>query len=439
MENIYDSFIKNFRSKETIVVAVSGGIDSMTLLHLLVRAKQKLNLTIVVAHVNHNVRKESDEEYEFVQKYCHDNKLVFEGTVIENYGDDNFHNEARNIRYNFFKKLTKEYKSKYLLTAHHADDLIETIMMRLVRGSSLKGYAGISSRIDMKTYYLVRPLMHISKDQIKLYAKQYKIKYREDQSNKKDKYTRNRFRNHLLPFLKSEDENVHEKFNKFSEMLFECNNYIDNQLKKNINKVYQNEIISAELFLQQDPFIQKKIIYNILENKYLDDLILITDRHVALIISLINSTKASGHIYLPNNIKIQKSYNNIYIGNEDATKFTYEIEIMDTVTLPKGKIIERILRTTKDGNDICRLDSNEIELPLHVRNKYEGDKMQVKGMVGSKKVSDIFINEKLEQHLRTNYPVVCDATGKIVWIPGIKKSKYCKEKHQICDIILKYY
>lgn len=130
------------KPNDKIVVAVSGGPDSMALLDLVLELKDKKNLNIICAHVNHNVRKESDSEANMVLQFCKQHGIVFEYMKIDNYEMGNFHSVARQKRYAFFDLLVKRYKANYLFTAHHLDDLMETILMRLVRGSTLKGYAG---------------------------------------------------------------------------------------------------------------------------------------------------------------------------------------------------------------------------------------------------------------------------------------------------------
>ena len=130
---------------DALVVACSGGPDSMALLHMLCRLKKALDIEIVCVQVNHNTgRAGQKEEQDFVMGYCRNNNIVFEGMTIEDYGDDNFHNEARTKRYNYFGEIVKKYNAKYLFTAHHGDDLTETILMRIVRGSTLRGYSGFS-------------------------------------------------------------------------------------------------------------------------------------------------------------------------------------------------------------------------------------------------------------------------------------------------------
>ena len=132
-------------SNPSIVVACSGGPDSMALLNLCLELRKDMNLNIVCAHVNHNVREESASEKLFVESVCKKNNIIFEYMKIENYSDDNFENEARTKRYTYFEELLKKHNAPYLLTAHHGDDLVETILMRITRGSTLKGYSGFSN------------------------------------------------------------------------------------------------------------------------------------------------------------------------------------------------------------------------------------------------------------------------------------------------------
>ena len=122
MINIEDDFL--FQKNDIIVVGCSAGPDSMALIDLLLKIRNKYELSLIVAHVNHNVRRESIEEAEYIKNYCEENNILFETMTIENYGDDNFENEARNIRYNFFEKIVFKYDANYLMTAHHGDDLI---------------------------------------------------------------------------------------------------------------------------------------------------------------------------------------------------------------------------------------------------------------------------------------------------------------------------
>ena len=441
MEEVYN-FISgdiNLKSDDVVVVGVSGGPDSMALLYILNEFKNKIGFKIVCAHVNHNKRVESEQEKRNLEKYCNENNIIFEYIKIESWGDDNFHNEARSVRYSFFEELVQKYSAKYLMTAHQGDDLIETILMRIVRGSTLKGYSGFNKIVDRGDYKIVRPLITVTKDEILDFNKKNNIWYAIDSSNNEDHYTRNRYRHVVLPFLKNEDKNVHKKFLKFSETLLENNSYIDAEAKKVFNKVFQDGLLYIDRFNQLEHVIQTKIIYSILEKIYGDDLLIIGDAHVDLIFDLINSNKSNSIVHLPNNVIVIKAYNELTFNYDEDEYGSYEIEINELVNLPNGKIIEKIEDINDKSNYTIRLNSKELYMPLYVRNRKDGDKIQIKNMNGHRKVSDIFIDEKIKATDRKMWPIVLDSKDNIVWIPGIKKSKFDKTGSNEYDIILRYY
>ena len=440
MDKVINFLINDVKIKEndTIILGNSGGPDSMCLLSILMDLREKYNLKIVCAHVNHNVRKESESEQAFLNDFCIKHDILFEVMKIEKYGDDNFHNQARNIRYNFFEDLVKKYDAKYLMTAHHGDDLMETILMRIVRGSTLKGYSGFEKIVDNGFYKTVRPLIFLTKDYIKQYDDKNNIPYVTDKSNFKDKYTRNRYRMNILPFLKKEDKNVHEKFIKFSEVLEEYDNFINNEIKRIIDKVFKNNIIDLKKYYELDELIKKKLIAFILENIYKEDLMIINDRHVKLIMDLLKSKRSNAKICLPHNVEVIKSYDTALFTMEVKEVIDYNIEISKYAVLPNGHKLEVVDEIESNNNYVCRLDTSEIKLPLYVRARKLGDKMSLKKISGDKKIKDIFIDCKVPTILRDEWPVVVDSQDKILWLPGIKKSKYSKLKSEKYDIIIKY-
>lgn len=411
----------------------------MALMDFLLKLRKKFNLSIVCAHVNHKLRVESDDEMVWLEDFCKKKDVIFEKMIINNYGDDNFHNEARNFRYNFFESLVHKYGAKYLMTAHHGDDLMETILMRIARGSTLSGYAGFKKISVKEDYTILRPLIYVTKDELLSYNKDNGVEYVIDKSNFSDKYTRNRYRKEVLPFLKKEDPNVHLKFLKYSELLFDCDEYLDVETDKYAKTLYNDKYIEINKFKELDNVIQNKFINKLLESYYEDDMILISDVHVDLIKSLIYSNRANSFIYLPNAVKVIKSYDKVYFKRETEQIDNYEIELLDYANLPNGKNIKCIESSDVNNNFYCRLSSKDVVLPLHVRTRKSGDKMKVKGLNGSKKVKDIFIDSKVPISQRDLWPVVVDSTDKIVWLPGLKKSKFDVQKNEKCDIILRYY
>ena len=439
MDSVYNFLTNKIKlsKKDIIVVGVSAGPDSMALLYILNDLRKKIGYKIIVAHVNHNVRKESIEEAEFLKKYCEDHDIIFEMMVISKYGDDNFHNEARNIRYKFYDSLILKYHANYLMTGHHADDLIETILMRMVRGSTLRGYSGFSDIVKKDGYTIVRPLISVTKEELENFDKKKNIPYRVDKSNFKDKYTRNRYRKYVLPFLKSEDPLVHEKFIKFSKQIMETDEYITRIASREINEVYHDNMLDIEKFKKLDIVIGKRIIDLIFSELYLDDIIEIDSRHVDLVMNAINSTKTSLSFNLPNDYVLVKEYGNLVFKKDINDILPYDMELSDEVFLPNGLVIKRMDSCDTNGNDVLRIKSSDVKLPLRVRTRCNGDKISVMNMNGTKKVSEVLINAKLPLNKRDLWPIVVDSKDEVIWIPKIKKSKYNRLKSEDCDIIFR--
>lgn len=428
MNHVLDDYIFN----NYVVIGVSAGPDSMCLLDLL----QKKTTKIVVCHINHNVRKESIEEEEYITKYCQDKNIILEKTTINNYQENNFENEARKKRYMFYEEILKKYNSKTLLLAHHGDDLIETILMKISRGSNLEGYAGIKEISNVKNYQIIRPLLKYTKEDIINYNKSNNIKYYNDSSNQSTNYTRNRYRLNILPLLKKEDKNIHKKYLKYSKTLIEYDDYIKREVKRNINNVYKDNIINIDNLNKLDTFLIKNILYNIMNNIYQNKNNIITDRHIQNIISLLNNTKPNIKIDLPNNKEIVKEYNKLIIKDKTSDIKNYKIEFNDKIEI-ENLIIEKIESEDDDSNSVCRLNSKDITLPLYIRNREDGDYIILKGSNNRKKIKEIFIEKKLPLKKRNNYPLLVDSNNNIIWIPNIKKSKFCNKKSENYDIIIR--
>lgn len=428
MNHVLDDYIFN----NYVVIGVSAGPDSMCLLDLL----QKKTTKIVVCHINHNVRKESIEEEEYITKYCQDKNIILEKTTINNYQENNFENEARKKRYMFYEEILKKYNSKTLLLAHHGDDLIETILMKISRGSNLEGYAGIKEVSNVKNYQIIRPLLKYTKEDIINYNKSNNIKYYNDSSNQSTNYTRNRYRLNILPLLKKEDKNIHKKYLKYSKTLIEYDDYIKREVKRNINSVYKDNIINIDNLNKLDTFLIKNILYNIMNNIYQNKNNIITDRHIQNIISLLNNTKPNIKIDLPNNKEIVKEYNKLIIKDKTSDIKNYKIEFNDKIEI-ENLIIEKIESEDDDSNSVCRLNSKDITLPLYIRNREDGDYIILKGSNNRKKIKEIFIEKKLPLKKRNNYPLLVDSNNNIIWIPNIKKSKFCNKKSENYDIIIR--
>ena len=435
LDDILKKLDKTIKENEMLITATSGGPDSMALLSLLIKLSKTKKITIICAHVNHNLRKESQEEAIMVEKYANENNLIFEKMEINHY-KGNTENYARTQRYNFFEKLIKKYNATYLLTAHHGDDLTETILMRIVRGSSLKGYSGFQEITDKETYKIYRPLITKTKDELLNYVKTNNIPYAVDKTNFSEEYTRNRYRLNILPILKKENKSVHLKFLKFSETLKLYDDHINKEANEKLNKVYQNNNLNLKLFENEDELIKRKILYQILNNLYYKNISLITDNHVELILNIIESSRPNLKINLPSKVLVIKNYQNLYFTQNTEIK-PYSFTFKDKVILPNDKIL--IKEETEDtSNYTIRLNSKELSLPLIVRTRQNGDKMEIKNLNGHKKIKDIFIDEKISETARNSWPILTDQNNQIIWLPGLKKSKFDKQKHENYDIIIRY-
>ena len=426
----------NLEQEKYIIVGVSAGPDSMALLHYLIN---NLNTNIVCSHINHNVRKESEIEEEYLKEYCKENKIIFERMKIEKYSNNNFEAEARSKRYEFYASLLKKYNCKYLFLAHHGDDLIETVLMKIARGSNLEGYAGIKKISKFRNkYFIVRPFLEYTKKDLIEYLHKNNIKYYIDKSNNDTTYTRNRYRKNILPLLKNEDINIHKKFLKYSETLLEYDNYIKNTTKSIVNNFFKNNILDIQEFNKIDDFMKKNSIYYILNNLYNNIPNIVTEKHVQNLQNIINSNVNNGCLNMPKGLVIVKEYNKIIFNFKNLSSDDYKIELKSE-NIINEHIIEYIDSCENDGNDVCRLNSKEIALPLYLRNKKSGDFLEVLGLNGKKKVKDIFIEKKIPIRKRESYPLLVDNNNNILWIPNLKKSKFNKKKEEKYDIILKYY
>lgn len=426
------------KDNDTIVVGLSGGPDSMCLLNILLSLNK--NIKIVCAHINHNIREESKEELLFIEEYCKNKNLTLETTTFEKKSSTQDYNELelREKRYAFFGKIINKYKGKYLFTAHHGDDLVETVLMRMTRGSNLKGYTGFQVETKKDNYKVIKPLIFMTKDDINLYNEENNIPYVTDKTNEEDNYTRNRYRHNILPFLKGENKNIHLKYLKFSRELQKYFNYVDKVVNKEIDKRYHKKRLDIKEFSRLDKLIQEKIIEYILDDNYIDNLYLVNDKHTNMILNIIDNPKPNIEINLPDNLKVTKEYDSLTISRSKKSNTDYKIPITEETILPNGKKISIIKDTDKNSNDYIKLNRKEITLPLYVRNRNTGDKIHIKNMNYPKKVKEIFINSKLSKDERDTQPIVVDSKGKIIWLPGLKKSKFDKAKNENYDIILWY-
>ncbi|MCM3113576.1 tRNA lysidine(34) synthetase TilS [Lederbergia lenta] len=430
-----------FKKDDFIIVAVSGGPDSMAMLDFLVKRQDQYGVTLVVAHVDHMLRgEESLRDLEYVKNYCASTGLIFKAESIDikskmKKDKTGLQETARVYRYQFLEQVMEEFQANKLVVGQHGDDQIETILMRLTRGSREISRAGIQVKRKFGNGELIRPLLGVSKSEIEEYCKVKALHPRRDESNDKPTYTRNRFRLDILPFLKEENSRVHEQFQRFSEEITEDEKYLRFLAKEQMEKMCQEfdgvEIrLNISLFKQVPLPLQRRgihLILNYLYQQYAPDL---SALHIDLIQQLIKSKRPSGRIDLPNGLKVIRSYeqcNFTFTELEQASGFYYVLEEDNDLLLPNQLTIrmeKNADNNLKDQDNVLIFDPNTIQFPIIVRTRRPGDRMKIKGMNGSKKVKNIFMEMKIPLQDRRNWPIITDNSGQILWIPGLKKSCY---------------
>ena len=421
---------ENISDNSKVIIACSGGPDSMCLLNLLIKLKINKNLELIIAHVNHKLRTVSDEEAKMVEDYAIQNNVIFELKELDYQNTKFSEDDAHRKRYEFFKSLIKKYQAQYLLTAHHGDDLIETILMRIARGSNLNGYIGIKRITQNEDYITLRPLLSTTKEEIIKYNESENIPYVIDESNDSLKYTRNRYRKNVLPFLKNEDEYIHLKYLKFSEELEEYDNFVNNYIKEK-EFIVDNQIVINKI-IDESVFIKRKTIELIVKSIQANDYFNISDKQMNELIKLIYNSNKS--IDLNNNYIGLNEYGYLKIIKKHNKE--YQEIILDKNLEFLGFNFYYNCNEGNNSNNCIYLSFDEIALPLKLRTRLNGDKIQVLNL-GTKKVNDIFIDNKINKEIRDKFPVLVDANNNIIWLPSLKKSQFCKDKSKKYDIIIK--
>ena len=421
------NFIKNNNLiiTEPIICAVSGGVDSVSLIDIL----HKLGYKIVLAHVNHNKREQSKIEQEAMKNLALKLDIPFELLDYHYDGIDNFHNDSHNARYDFFKGLCEKYNTNTIATAHHSDDQIETVLMKIMEGSNLYGYGGISIINDDGTYRIIRPLLCVSKKELYDYAKNNNLKYFEDSSNFEDDFLRNRMRHHVVPMLKEESLDLNNKILEYSIQLHEAFDFIrglsHDFLNKYNNRIYLEEFNKLNIALKKD-------IISLLLEKYN---IRKTYDIINNILSVINTNDGEKRISLNNNYCFIKSYEYAKVEKikeenilDETLDLTSEVIYNDKYKFYFSKKIP--LNNAK----YLKLCYNNLKLPLHIRSKVDGDFIKLN--LGNKKVSRIFIDSKVESNLRKYVPIITDNDNNILWVYDYAKSKEVFDSKENSDIYL---
>jgi len=457
-------------SNTKLVVAVSGGPDSATLLHLLFKLTPKYNLRLWVAHLNHGLRgREAEAEAEWVKKFAFKLGIpvisdTFNVAGLAKEKRLSLEEAARRARYNFLEEVANQLGASKIALAHTASDQAETLLMRLMRGSGLDGLSAIPPVRDK----IIRPLIEVFRGEIEDYCRENNLQPCLDSSNRETSFLRNRVRLNLIPYLSREyGDQVEKVLYQTTNLLKQDSEY----LKKETDRVFKSvleEETSQELVLHEEklsclhPALQRRVIRKAIE-KIKGDLRGITFDHIISILELCK-TKQSKQLDLPHGLMIRHRYKGLLIrkGKEKSLSFIRNFVIPGTTKLTElnlaldTELISRLpgISFQKDSQkklggqfiSSCRFgaclplasakkskshqirgfpepealfDFDKLEPPLYLRTREKGDRFHPLGMKGSKKVKDYFIDLKIPLERRERIPLLMDK-DKVVWIVGYR-------------------
>ena len=380
-----------FNRHKKILVAVSGGADSMSLLHFLYNHQKDLDIQLGIAHVNHKQRQESEHEEAYLRHWAEEHKVPFHYSAFSGKFSEN---AARTFRYEFFKQVMKAYDYSALVTAHHADDQAETIFMRLLRGSRLRHLTGISAIRPFGTGQIIRPFLHLTKAQLPVTF------HFEDRSNTSLAYLRNRIRLSYLPTLSQENPKIKEHLCLLAEEIGLMEQALG-ELTKDIT------ITDLSVFQQQSDAVQLFLFQNYLDT--FPDLQLSKGQFNQLISYL--RKNASGKMPLKNGYELVKTQTYFLIRKEAS------ISLSPPCLLEFGKSVEfeAYTLTFSEFNDVSNTDAISIwsDAPIVIRHRKEGDKIDL----GShhKKLRRLFIDNKILEKDRQK-AIVGEQDGHIIFL-----------------------
>lgn len=433
---MYDRFL-NFLSEydlikknEKIILAVSGGADSMVMLHLFLRLREDYKNEIAVCHINHGLRGEAaDEDEDFVKRFSKDNGVAFFSERV-NVAEISKQNKmtteeaGRFVRYEFLNKCLNELNFDKIATAHNENDNVETILMNIIRGGGINGISGISYKRDK----IIRPIIIFNRDEIEDYLRFNNIKYKQDSTNKENIYFRNKIRNELLPYLKINFNNkIFDSIIRLGENAKEDSEYFKKIVKDCIDRYCI--INDSSVIIKKDVFcLEKSVLHRVIResvNLLKDSFSNIERKHIKDVVAL-QKFQTGKKINLPENIVAINSYGDIsltfneqnetkeiyeelHIGNNVLENFNYYINI-DIINSDKFDLTKNKYPLVKYF-DYSKIENKKIIL----RNRAENDFFNPLGAGGKKKLNKYFIDKKVPREERDNINLIC-ASDEIIWV-----------------------
>ncbi|MFH6770114.1 tRNA lysidine(34) synthetase TilS [Gaetbulibacter aquiaggeris] len=415
MLELFQNHIQNkfsFLETSRVLVAISGGMDSVVLANLC----HQLNLNFALAHCNFNLRgSESDADEEFVLQLAETLDLEvfvesFDTTVYAYEHKQSIQMAARELRYNWFQELSEQLHFEYIVTAHHADDNLETFLINLTRGTGLDGLTGIPEINDN----IVRPLLTFSRQTMEAYAIANELKWRDDSSNASTKYLRNKLRHDVIPVLKDINKNLLQNFQTTLDNLNDTADIVEESL----NAVLKRAIISIDNSEIRFKIAEFKKLNN--PRAYLHEFL--KDYGFSEWHDVLNLLDAqSGKQVFSSSYRLVKDRDIIILSeliSEDDNLFFLISKKDAKMSLPIGALcFEEVSKIENTHSNIIYVDESQIKFPLSVRKWQEGDYFFPLGMKGKKKLSKYFKDEKLSLIDKENTWLLC-SEDSIIWVIG---------------------
>ncbi len=430
MLNTIKKYIRDYNliNGKKVVLALSGGIDSMTLLDVLL----KLNYEVIVAHVNHKKRLASDMEEIEIKKICDRLNIVFEVLHLKEDKTANFHDYAHNKRYDFFIEVSHKHNASTIVTAHHKNDNLETILINLSRGSNLYGYGGISNKVTLKDLVISRPFLCVSKEDIINYASN-KITFFEDCTNSEDHYFRNKIRHNIIPKLTSINEVILDKASTYTTLLQESFDFIRETSIKYLKE--NNNVIDVNSFKLLHVAIKKDLLCYMLETLDIEK----NNRIIDKLLMIIDIDKPQLDYNLKNNYIFKKRYDKCFIElSEKTEKLEIKLNsINDTFSNDKYKIyFSKTLDCIEKKHSVnyLKICYNNIAFPLLFRTRQSRDAIRLK--FGRKKIKDLFIDKKIPNEKRESILLLVDNNDEILYVCGLAISQNIVIQKDIFDFYL---
>lgn len=438
---------------DRLLVACSAGADSMALLHYLYCEQKSLGVSVAAVHVNHMLRGEDSEgDRRFVESFCKERGIpVYAANIpipeILEAERGNMQAVCRRERYAYFKQIMLETNSSKLVVAHHADDQIESVLMALIRGSHDIGMQGIKRRRSFANGELVRPFLSITRADILEYLQKYNQQYREDSSNKKDSYTRNRMRHHVVPLLRDENPKVAEAVMHYTEKVQADEELLQSLAEQGLEDVLvekHNDLwkININTFQVKPPALQRRIILLLLKYLYKDTIIAQSYTLWNSILRLTQTTAGNATIDLPKGARAIRQYDELILIKTEVNipnpmpvmlHYGQWTNLPNNLRVYMGKADEVAPQDATSEAKSYFVNATSFAQPLHIRGRKDGDRIQLLGANVQKRISRLFIDEKIPLALREDWPVIVTNDHEVLAVPGLRVSSYFSNSKRLKD------